>query len=281
MLGYLDIGGTKTRVAVSSDGRSLGEHVTFATPPSYTEGCARIREAFVQLTGGAALDAIGAGIAGPLDASGRALARAPHLPDWVRKPLADDLAQEHRTEVFLENDGSLVALGEAHAGAGQGAPIMAYLTLSTGMGGARIVNGRIDQSAYGFEPGHQYIDFDRSVLPGCASADAEGLLSGTATELRFGKKPYEVADPAVWEELARWFAYALTNTIVHWSPHVVVLGGSMIVGDPAVPVDRIVAHLRTVCTIFPELPEVRRATLADLGGLHGALVYLNQRLGRA
>jgi glucokinase len=49
-------------------------------------------------------------------------------------------------------------LGEAVFGAGKGREIVVYMTISTGVGGARIVGGKIDASAMGFEPGHQIID---------------------------------------------------------------------------------------------------------------------------
>jgi predicted NBD/HSP70 family sugar kinase len=171
-----------------------------------------------------------------------------------------------------------VALGEAHFGAGQGDAIMAYLTVSTGVGGARIVDGHIDRSTFGFEPGHQFLDVDRTPWPDLVNGEAGELISGTATERRFGMKPYKVTDPAVWEELARLTAYMLANTIMHWSPNTVVLGGSMIVGDPAIPIDRIEHYLSEVLTIFPERPLVKKATLGACGGLYGAMTVVKQNM---
>jgi len=278
MFAYFDIGGTKTRVAISLDGQSFGDPVKFDTPEQFDEGVAVIADTILSMTQGTPVEAAGGGIAGPIDRDKTMLVNSPNLPDWVGKPLVQELGARLGCPVYLENDSAIVALGEAHHGAGKGDAIMVYLTVSTGIGGTRIVNGHVDQSAYGFEPGHQYIDFDKSACPECKSADAEDYLSGTATAHRFGKKAYEVDDPQVWEDLSRWLAYLLNNTIVHWSPNSVVLGGSMIVGDPAIPVDRVAAHLNEVCTIYPEKPAIKKAQLADMGGLYGAMAYVSQQL---
>lgn len=277
MFAYFDIGGTKTRIAVSHDGTSFEEPVKFDTPKSFDEGVTAIVDT-IHNAGGHELQAAGGGIAGPIDSEHTMLINSPNLPDWIGKPLVQELRERLGAPVHLENDSAMVALGEAHYGAGQGDPIMVYITISTGIGGTRIVNGMLDVSAYGFEPGHQVIDMDHSVCKTCPSATAEGYCSGTATERRFSKKPYEVNDPAVWEELAEWTAYMLNNTIVHWSPHSVVLGGSMIVGDPAIPVDRIEHHLHRILTIFPTKPMIKKAQLKDMGGIYGAMAYVRQKM---
>ena len=271
-----DVGGTKTRIALSSDGESFGEAVKFDTPADFDEGIAKFVTEAKQLSQGVELRAAGGGASGPMSPDKSMLVNAPNLPGWNYKPLQERLATELGVPVFLNNDAAIVGLGEAHAGAGRGYDIVAYMTVSTGVGGARIVSGKIDTNRYGFEPGHQIIDIDQSICADCPSSEAEGTVSGTATAKRFGMKAYEVTDPAVWEELSRWTAVVVNNTVVHWSPDVVVLGGSMIVGDPAIPIERIEAHLKDILTIYPETPAIRRAELADIGGLHGALAYVKQ-----
>jgi len=272
-----DIGGTKTRIAFSEDGEHVGEEDTFETPKEFEAGITKIAEEAEKLTGGREITAAAGGAAGSLSRTKDRFVNAPNLPGWNHHPLAERLATAFGAPVYLENDSAVVGLGEAHYGAGQGAPIMMYLTISTGVGGARIVGGRIDQSAWGFEPGHQIIDIDRTLCTECVSGKADDIISGTATAHRFGVKAYEVEDPDAWEELARWSAVVVNNSILHWSPDVVVLGGSMIVGDPAIPIERIKAHLDRFLTVFPEKPVLKKAELADVGGLYGALVFAKQR----
>ena len=131
----------------------------------------------------------------------------------------------------------------------------------------------------GFEPGHQIIDIDNSICKECVSGHLEDMVSGLATKHRFGVEPYEVPNIDLWEEeLPRWLAYGVYNTVLHWSPDIVVLGGSMIVGDPAISVSQTEKFLKEITTIFPKIPPVVAAELGSFGGMHGGLAYLRQQL---
>src|SRR5690606_20277112 len=127
----------------------------------------------------------------------------------------------------------------------------------------------------GFEPGHQIVDIDGTLMPEASGIYLGNLISGKAIEKRTGKKPAEITDPAFWEEMARILAYGLNNTIVHWSPDVVVLGGSMM-NKVGIPVESVEKYLREIMVIYPELPPVKKSTLGDLGGLYGGLAYLRK-----
>ena len=278
MFAYFDIGGTKTRVVISLDGNSFNDPIKFDTPKEYEEGISLISNKILELAGGTPIQAAGGGVAGPVDTEHTMLINSPNLPNWAGKPLVQDLSTKLRCPVYMRNDTEIVGLGEAHHGAGKEDKIVAYITVSTGVGGTRIINGKIDKGVHNFEPGHQILDFDKSACPECYSVVAQDYLSGTATEHRFHKKAYEVMEPEVWEQLSRWLAFMLNNTIVHWAPNSVVLGGSMIVGDPAIPVNRVREHLNDILVIYPDKPEIKRAELEDMGGLYGAMVYVNQQM---
>ncbi len=270
-----DIGGTKTRIAFSGDGDAFGEPKVVATPEEFEKGIEQFKKAALELSGGKRIEAAAGGIAGPLDREKTKLVKSPHVSGWVGKPLKEQLQRILNSPVYIENDAAMAGLGEASYGKGRGRDIVVYITVSTGVGGARIVNGEIDRSAMGFEPGHQIIDADGTICPECGSVPGyfEKCASGSAIERRYGKKAYEIDDPAVWEEEARLLAYGLNNTIVHWSPDIVILGGSVM---RSVPLDRVRFHLRTVLKIFPEPPLLEEAVLGDFGGLYGALHFLKR-----
>ncbi|GGY76777.1 hypothetical protein GCM10007071_25420 [Marinobacter zhanjiangensis] len=246
----------------------------------------RIAEAANTLVGDHSITAAAGGIAGVLDSKHRTLLRSPNKTEWIGKPLAEHLEKGLGVPVLLENDSDMAGLGEAHKGAGQGYEIVVYVTVSTGIGGGRIVGGMIDAARFGFEPGHQVINPHCRVCPDCPvhntesgnCPDLEGLASGTAVERRTGRKPYEVTDQDEWHRIACWLALGLNNTIVHWSPDVVVLGGSMVCGTrgSVVSLDEINRHLHELLGIFPTLPDMRRAQLGDFGGLYGAMARLRQ-----
>lgn len=277
-----DIGGTKMRVAASSDGRDFGEPKILETPQNFQQGVGLLVETARILFGGEKIEMAAGGVAGPLDQEHSKLVNAPQLPDWIDKPLKAELSERLQASVWLENDAALAGLGEAVRGAGRGFEIVAYLTVSTGLGGARIVDGAIDRSRFGFEPGHQIIDPNGLACPACLDQEGgrghlEGYLGGRALEERFGRPVREIADREVWDEAARFLAIGLNNLIVHWSPDIIVLGGPQILGQPAIDLEKVREKLRELMTIFPELPEIKKAELADFAGLYGSLVYLRQR----
>jgi len=272
-----DIGGTKMRVVAADREKFLGEPTVVSTPKNFNEGMETLRRIIENITQslteqGRSVTAIVGGIAGPLNPERTMLERSPNLSDWVGHDIRKTLNEAYKVPVEIENDAALVGLGEAHFGAGRNKSIVAYLTVSTGVGGARIVGGKIDRSAVGFEPGHQIIDPDNTLCPTCDGNDLEAYVSGTSIEKRFGVKPYEIKDPAVWDELAKFLAYGINNTIVYWSPDIVVVGGSMM-KEIGISIPAVRKHLAEIFKIYPTPPQIEKAELDDFGGLYGSLAY--------
>tara|TARA_B100001741_G_scaffold309359_1_gene306894 strand:- start:211 stop:1023 length:813 start_codon:yes stop_codon:yes gene_type:complete len=264
-----DIGATKTRIALSKDRETLHDAVIFDTDQNFEKGMQNIFNAVKRLTR-ESITGIAGGVTGTLARDKQVLTRSPNLSGWVEKEIDRAFEDEFKCPAFIENDAAIVGLGEAVAGAGMGKSIVMYVTVSTGVGGVRIVDGEIDEHSLGFEPGNSIIDMEHTL---------EELVSGSALEERFGKKAHEIPqDDFVWEELAEKLAYGLHNSMVHWSPDVIVLGGGMIVGDPAIPVLRIEKYLKDISKTYPMCPPVKKAQLGTVGGLHGALHYLKSRM---
>lgn len=271
-----DIGGSKIRLAISKDKQIFGEPVILDTPKDFDEGITLIKKTVDELRGGEKIIACAGGVAGVLDKSKSELARAPHLDSWAWKPLKEKLEEALNAPVRLENDSAVVGLGEAQEGRGKGQKIVAYLTVSTGVGGARIVGGRIDENSLGFEPGHQIIDPNGPACLACGvKGHLEALISGHEVGIRYKMKPYEIADANVWEELSKYLAMGVNNLLVHWSPDIVVIGGSMM-KSVGIPIERVRAHLKEMFKIFPAIPPVELASLGDLGGLYGGLAMLRE-----
>ncbi|MCB9811246.1 MAG: ROK family protein [Candidatus Nomurabacteria bacterium] len=276
-----DIGGTKTRVAASEDLKTYGTPLKFDTPLNYGEAIAVISKAIEEVSQGKEIKGMAGGIRGRLRRDKSGLMGEVVLTDWVDKPLVDDLSKKFGAPVFIENDTAIVGLGEAVFGAGHGYDIVAYHTVSTGVGGARLVGGKVDVASIGFEPGHQILDLDQSIFGKETLHTLENLVSGTALQDRRGVKPYEIdqSDP-VWDELAYYLAVGLRNTILYWSPDAIVLGGSMVVGDPRIFREDIIKHTEKVLDGFVPCPPILDATLKDEGGLYGAIALLSEKLGK-
>lgn len=269
MFVMIDIGGTKTRIGGAHEGDALDSVHIFPTEKNYTEGLSMLVEAVKKIQG-EALQAVAVGAPGVLSRDKRRIVNAPNLPCWNGAALADDLETALGAPVVMENDTALVGLGEAGVGAGTGAAIVAYITISTGVNGARIVDGALDRAAFGFEIGEQLLGGDAS------ARTLEELVSGRAIEDRFDAPPASLGkNHPVWEELAEIVAIGLHNTIAYWSPEKIVLGGSMM-REVGIRHDRIEAHLKRLKRKNPVLPKIAPAVLGDLGGLWGGFVRLRQ-----
>ncbi len=273
-----DIGGTKTRIAVSEDLKSFGDPIKFDTPASFKDGIKTIVDAVKTHTSGP-IRGMAGGIRGQLNDDKSAMIHDLSLQGWVDEPLVATLKKKLNTEVYLENDAALAGVGEATYGAGKGLDIVVYHTVSTGVGGAKIENGIIDDFRSGFEPGHQILDIDHTILGEGIEPTLENLVSGTAIEERMGVKPYEIdQNDAIWGQLAYYLAHGLRNSILYWSPDVIVLGGSMIIGNPRILLDDIIKHTNAVVGEVADVPLIRDAALGDSAGLYGAMAILNQRV---
>ncbi len=274
-----DIGGTKTRVALTEDFVTFSDLVSFPTHKTFKPGIEAVIKAIHDLKTETALQGVAGGIRGMLMEDKSGIESDAILSGWVGESITDTLHKEFKVPVFLENDTAVAGLGEAVYGAGQGMDIIAYHTVSTGVGGVKIEHGAIDEATAGFEPGHQVLDIDRTILGEDISPTLENLVSGAGLEARLGMKPKEIPqEDTVWEELAGYLAQGLRNTILYWSPEVIVLGGSMIIGDPKIQLDAIRKHTVEVLDGFVDCPFITTAALKDEAGLYGAMAYLKNKL---
>lgn len=272
-----DIGGTKTRVGASFDGTTLSEVASFYTPNKPEDGIKKIIETIAEFDNTDTVTVISGGIRGVLNEERRGIAHDDVLDTWIDFDIVEALSKKIQVPIHLENDAALAGLGESHFGAGKGVDLVVYHTVSTGVGGVRISHGVIDEASAGFEPGHQVLDIDRTILGDDIEPTLENLVSGTALEKRLGVKPYDIPqEDVIWEELAGYLAQGLRNTILYWSPEAIILGGSMIIGDPKIPLESIRKATVEVLDSFVECPFITTASLGDEAGLYGALALIKQ-----
>lgn len=267
-----DIGGTRTRVARSDNLIDfVGEPVMFETLADFDLQMQKFADVAHGLLAGAPALKIAGGLKGVYDHESGRIGKTPGKEGWTWQPFAERVQSTLGVTPLVHNDTAIVGLGEAHAGAGVGSERLVYMSVSTGLGGVQIVHGNVVDTVYGFEPGHQIIDYK-------TGDRLEALVGGAALEARSGMKPIDIHDKEIWEREAELLAIGLHNSILHWSPDRVVLGGSMMkgVGVEGIEIDRVVAHIEKYLTIFPKRPEFRLAKLGQFGGLYGAMIALKR-----
>ena len=275
MIIVLDIGGTQIRVAGVTDNGELSDVQSVVTPKMYADGLAVIQELIPQVHAAYTLESISVGIAGVIPHGHTVIARSPHLPDWESHDLGADLTAAFNVPTYVHNDVTVGGLGEARYGAGKGATIVAYVAVGTGVGGVRIVDGKIDRTSVGFEIGHQLLSSHTS-----PHIEWESLVSGSALFARYGKTGRELMYDPLYHDIARDFSIGLYNTILHWSPDVVVLGGS-ICSPGGIEAEEVTRVLSEINTILPSLPTITYASLAGTSGLMGAYAYAHDALRHA
>lgn len=188
----VDLGGTQIRTAVmrgpillSRVGLLTGENPSpdRVIPRMQASVRQALQEAHVTLD---QIAGIGIGAPGPLNGRTGVVYSPPNLPGWTNTPLRDIFFEAFKRPIHIENDANAAVLGEFMFGAGRGSQEIVYVTISTGIGGGVISNGRLLQGIVGSggELGHMTIDWHG---PRCNCGNLgcwESLASGTAIARR-------------------------------------------------------------------------------------------------
>lgn len=181
----LDYGGSQHSAALLRSGeRTWAAHARLSSPPgsdaAYDQATAlRVaRELLAQVRG--RLAGIGVSFGGPVDSSRGLVRLSHHVSGWENVPLAAMLQREFGAPATVDNDANVAALGEWRFGAGRGANSLLYVTISTGVGGGWVLNGRVWSGADGMagEIGHCVVRPGGMLCPcgkqGCVEAEACG-----------------------------------------------------------------------------------------------------------
>jgi glucokinase len=251
----LDIGGTKIAAGVvDRTGRVLAFDVQSTLAAEGPErGLARLFELGRRTVSASGVEwpdvgAVGIGCGGPLDAS-RGLLIAPlHLSGWRNVPVTALAEEAFGRPVALENDATAAAAGTHRWGAGAGTRNMIYLTISTGVGGGIVIDGRLYRGASGNggELGHVTVDYHGRPCRGCGRRGClEAYVSGTSIAERAqeaGMEGVTTADVAasaragdpvaveIWDGTIDALASGLTSIVNLFEPELVVLGGGVVGG---------------------------------------------------
>ena len=183
----VDLGGTNMRVAlVDRRGRiSSRRSVETLAREGRQAVMGRLIDLLERLVSGvewSSLAGIGVSVAGATDPRTGTVHNAPNLPGWNGYSPKRALEERFALPASVANDANLAALAEHHYGAGRGHDNMVYITVSTGIGGGLVFDGRLYTGARGFagEIGHITID---PKGPKCSCGNRgclEVLASGTA-----------------------------------------------------------------------------------------------------
>lgn len=186
----LDLGGTNARAAVVLPNGTVRHRHAAPTPmaegaTSVVDHCITLLEAARDghlADGGERPVAVGICAPGPLDRGSGVLVDPPNLRDeWRGYPLGPVIGERLGLPWAIDRDTNVAILGERDFGAGRGLADLVYLTISTGVGGAVISDGRLLLGPDGVagELGHMTVDLNGPTCACGGIGHLEALASGT------------------------------------------------------------------------------------------------------
>ncbi len=270
----LDIGGTKIMVAAADRAGNELRRARMATATTLEEDLANINSMITEVVGEDEIKGMGAAIGGPLDWE-QGVVSPLHQPAWRNIPLKALMEAKWGCPFRVDVDTNVAAVGEYRWG-GVSAPRFLYLTLSTGMGGGFLVDGKIYRGQDGAHPevAHQSIHSRCSnpaaVQCECGVPDClEALVSGNGIRRIYGK-PAEDLSADEWEEVAYNLGQGLRNMAALYAPDLIRVGGGVAVGGG----ERFVEAAKQVMEEHLKLVPAPRVELSRLGydtALRGAI----------
>ena len=259
-IGGIDIGGTKTIVAVADQNGDLLCTNQFPTDCQnmnrHFDGCAEKLQECAESQGIALRQLEGVGITAPgmVDEQGTLL-WAP-FAKWKQIPLAQEFSRRLGIgNIHCDCDVNACALAEAYFG---GYRNLLWITVSTGIGGGIIINGEVYRGANAIagEIGHMKVEYDSPSLCscgqyGCAEAHASGTAMQKLIMAAIEKNPqyralYEKnnlemngagcaslarnGDPfsiAIYQQIGDYLGRVIANAANLMNPETIFIGGGM------------------------------------------------------
>lgn len=214
----IDIGATKTLIAVFTNAGKIIEKIKFPTHKEYFTFRKDLANNVAKLSTNKFV-ACGVGVPGRLDRKNGIGIAMGNLP-WEHVPIDNDVEKIVGCPVFIENDAKLAGLSEAILLKPTYSRV-AYVTISTGIGVGIIINQKIEPLLVDSEPGKMPLEHEGKMVAW------ESFASGKAIVKRYGKRASEIYDENIWKQIARDIAVGLINVIAIVQPQVIVLGGGV------------------------------------------------------
>jgi glucokinase len=275
----IDLGGTELRAAiVSADGAVLAHA---RTETAALDGPAAVIDQMVDLIArispGHDIQGVGIGSPGPLDAAAGVVVHAPTLSGWDDVPLAEIATARFGLPVKIDNDANVAALAEWRFGAGRGLRHMVYVTVSTGIGGGVIVDGKLmhGRGSLAAEIGHMVIT-EAPIPCNCGGFGCwEALASGTALGQRARRAEAGNATAIrLLAEEARYLGIGFANLLHLYAPEMIVVGGGVSECLPAMRAEIEAVIRRQAMPPYRDVPVVAAALGHRAGVIGAALLVL-------
>lgn len=215
----IDVGGTKTLLAVFSSEAKILKQYKFPTPKKYPDFLTQLKTALQQF-GEYHISACCCAVPAKVDRQKGVGLVFGNLA-WRNAPIANDVGKllDH-AKVLVENDANLAGLYEALIFHKEYKKVL-YITIGTGIGDGIIIDGKIDPDFADSESGQMMLNYNGKLTRW------EDIASGRALVERYGKTGNEIMDPKIWQQFASDLALGLIELVATLQPDVIIFGGGI------------------------------------------------------
>jgi len=295
----IDLGGTNVRVAkVDEEGKIVKDIIA---PSHGKEGPQKIEANILDLVDDFDLHdvrSIGLAIPGPVDGEKNVITMATNIPGCEGYPFADNIQKVTGIPVFLDNDANAAGLAEAVLGSGKGYNVVYFLTHSTGIGGALVIDGHVvsGHKGYAGEVANVIVDPEAKLYPiyshlnkggveTVASGTAIGLIGGDTIgpEANSSRKIFALAAEgderaiAILDRMSLNLARCLAAISAICAPDCFVIGGGCS-HSSHMYIDKVREYFKTMAHEGMRDVPILKALL-DEPGVLGAAMIGKSRLG--
>lgn len=283
----IDLGGTNVRVGLVDEKGKILDIIQEPTEADkgHINTINKMKQMIERLIEGKKVKGIGIGAPGPLDFKKGIILSPPNLPGWDEIPLVKIFEEHFKVDVYLNNDANVAGLAEVIAGSGVGYESVYYMTVSTGIGGALIINKQLFNGANGYagEIGNMIVEPNGYKHNNLNPGSFEGLASGTSIGRRanegFGieggaKQVFILAEQgnqeaqSVIDETVQYLAMGIANIMHVVNPELFVVGGGVMESKKF-----IITPLREKVKeyVYPQLASSIKIVSAALDGQAGVI----------
>ncbi|OOM77315.1 N-acetylmannosamine kinase [Clostridium puniceum] len=283
----IDIGGTNLRAAVISKEGNILE--IFKIENEVIKGPAYNLDKLINKIkinwNKYKFEKVGVGAPGPLDLKVGKLLNPVNLKGWENFNIKKYLSEKLKLPVQINNDANVAGLAESLVGSAKECESVFYITVSTGVGGAlildkKIINGAHSQTA---EIYNMIINEDKYSHVGLNKGGLEGQCSGVhiarIASQAYGKTLstkevfdlYENNDEKAVQVIEKWvdnISIGIANIIAVVDPETVVIGGAVMINNPYL-LSKVIESAKTKVA-DPAMVDIRMAEIGDNAGLIGA-----------
>lgn len=283
----IDIGGTQLRCAIFDEDGKLIKKVKFENERDL--GCTGNLNKLIDFINSEKenyeFNGIGIGCPGPLDIRKGKILNPVNLVGWNDFEIVEYFEQKTLLKTKLNNDANVAGLAEAIYGSGKGYESVFFITISTGIGGAYILDNKIivGANSAAAEINNIIINEDKYSHNGLNAGGLEGQCSGINIariaseklnknlnakdifELYYSNDKLAIQ---VIEDFCENMAKGIANICAVVDPDIFIIGGSVAIHNPKII--GVIKEKAMSKVFYPQTLKIELAKFEDDAGLIGA-----------